>query len=478
MSKDVCLVEELALGDEGLCFEEGPLVPKPAVRRILDAAGVRPPEAEAFWLGVHMEQFVGFARKHCELLDVDVAVEAYLASVRKGEEFWPQWRLAQLEQALLLFRRGIEGWHWVRASEVNRAVLLPVSPKGWVLRYRARASGVVEVGPGKAGAVGGGADLVVVEELMERLRKSLRLNHYALRTEESYLEVTRRFLLFVGPVREVDLGEGEVRRFLEYLAMERQVAASSQNQAFSALLYFFRRVLGKELEGLGEVARAKRGRRLPEVLTKEEVRRLLVMAEGTPGVMMRLIYGAGLRLMECLRLRVKDVDFGRGVVMVRSGKGDKDRVVMLPESLRPALQEQRERLEGLWRSDREAGVDGVWMPGAMDEKAPSAGKELGWQWFFPARGLSVDPRTGRERRHHLSDNALHKAVKVAAERAGIVKPVSCHTLRHSFATHLLESGTDIRTVQDLLGHSSVETTQIYTHVMQTPGLGVRSPLDA
>lgn len=475
---EMSLSEELGVEETSLILEEPPLVPKPGVRRILDSAGVKPSDTDAFWLGVHMEQFVSHTRKQGELLDIRAAADAYLAFVKTGKDYWPDWRLDQLKQALTLFIRGIEGWRWVRASDLRGPILLPVGPKGWVLRYRVRASGVVGVdGVGASGGPASGGD-VDVEALMDSLRRALRLNHYSLRTEQAYMEMTRRFLFFIQPKSKEDIGAAQVRRFLEHLAVDRQVAASSQNQAFSALLYFCRQVLGNELEGLGDVARAKRGRRLPEVLSREEVKRLLAVAEGTPGLMLRLVYGAGLRLMECLRLRVKDIDFARATVTVRGGKGDKDRVVMLPEALRSSLQDHRSRLEALWRQDREAGLDGVWMPGAFDEKAPNAGKELAWQWFFPAKTLSVDPRTERKRRHHLSDNALHKAVKVAAQRAGIAKPVSCHTLRHSFATHLLENGTDIRTVQDLLGHSSVETTQIYTHVMQSPGMGVRSPLDA
>ena len=473
------LWEELGLEEEGQTVGEPPLVPKLGVRRILDSAGVHPSDTEAFWLGVHMEQFVAHARKHGELLDVRAAAEAYVAFVRAGTNYWPDWRLDQLKQALTLFIRGTEGWRWVSPNDLRGPSVFPVGPKGWVLRYRVRASGVVEAAnvAGSGAAETGKGGVVDSAALLDALRRALRLNHYSLRTEQTYLEVTRRFLAFTNPTSVADIGAESVRRFLEHLAVDRQVAASSQNQAFSALLYFCRKVLGRELEGLGEVARAKRGRRLPEVLSREEVRRMLAAAEGMPGLMLRLIYGSGLRLMECLRLRIKDVDFARATVTVRSGKGDKDRVVMLPESLRPGLQEHRSRLEVLWRQDREAGLDGVWMPDALDEKAPNAGKELAWQWFFPAKSLSPDPRSERKRRHHLSDNALHKAVKVAAERAGIAKPVSCHTLRHSFATHLLENGTDIRTVQDLLGHESVETTQIYTHVMQSPGMGVRSPLD-
>jgi integron integrase len=459
-------------------LQDGELRPKPAVRRILEAAGVKPSDAEAFWLGVHMEQFVAYVRKHGELLELPSAAAAYVAWVKGGKDYWPEWRLGQLNQALTFFMRGVEGWRWVRAESLPSPLPFPAGPQGWVLRYRVRASGAAATaGLGAAGEAAVGGPPLETEEWLERLRRALRLNHYSRRTEQAYLDMVRRFLIFVGPIPAAELNEDRVRRFLEHLAVERQVTASTQNQAFSALLYFFRKVLGRDLEGLGEVARAKRGRRLPEVLSREETRQLLAVAEGTTGLMMRLIYGSGLRLMECLRLRVKDVDFARRTITVRSGKGDKDRVVMLPETLLGELRTHRDRLEVLWQRDREAGLDGVWMPGAFDEKAPNAGKELAWQWFFPAKSVSTDPRSGRARRHHLSDNALHKAVKVAAERAGIKKPVSCHTLRHSFATHLLESGTDIRTVQDLLGHSSVETTQIYTHVMQTPGLGVRSPLD-
>lgn len=281
----------------------------------------------------------------------------------------------------------------------------------------------------------------------------------------------------MGPVAAEQLGEKQVQRYLEYLALTRRVAASSQNQAFSALLFFFKRVLVRPLGDMEETARARRGSKLPVVLGRGEVKRLLAVTEGTSGLMMRLLYGAGLRLQECIRLRVKEVDFERGVIFVRDGKGGKDRVVMLPVSVQAGFTEHLARLKVLWEHDRENKVDGVWLPDALERKYPNAGKEWGWQWVFAAKGLSVDPRSGKTRRHHVSDNALHKAVKLAALQAGIAKPVSAHVLRHSFATHLLEAGTDIRTVQELLGHASVETTQIYTHVMAKPGLGVRSPLD-
>ena len=452
------------------------MVPKDAVRRILAAAGVEIPDKDAYWLGLHMERFVKYARIHGELLELAVCIESYRASMAQGGAL--EWQLAQITQALTLFARGTERWQWVRPREDEPMGRLTLSPGGWLLRYRVKASGRNAGLVSAEGEVAAGGPPPELDVWLEALKRSVRVNHYSLRTEQSYLEQVKRFLVFTGPVPAEELGEAQVKRYLEFLALNRNLSASSQNQAFSALLYFFKRVLGRELGSLEDTARAKRGRRLPEVLSRDEVRRLLGYTEGTSGLMLRLIYGAGLRLMECVRLRVKEVDFERGVLVVRDGKGGKDRVVMLPDAARPLLAQHFERLRLLWEEDRRAERDGVWLPGALELKSPNAGKEWGWQWVFPAKSLSVDPRSGRERRHHVSDNMLHKAVKVAAERAGIAKPVSCHTLRHSFATHLLEAGTDIRTVQDLLGHASVETTQIYTHVMQKPGLGVRSPLDS
>jgi integron integrase len=387
------------------------------------------------------------------------------------------WRFSHIEQALKLFSRGVERWQWVRASKEGGLNVQQVGPSGWSLRYRIKASGMNRVVVGAAGAISPSGAPPELDAWLGALQKALRLNHYSLRTEQSYLEHVKRFLLFSGSVTGEALGESHVKRYLEYLALTRRLAASSQNQAFSALLYFFKRVLNRNLGQLEDTVRAHRGRRLPEVLSKDEVKRFLALTEGTSGLMLRLLYGAGLRLMECVRLRVKEVDFERGVLMVRDGKGAKDRMVMLPESTRPGLVQHFERLRVLWEQDKAANLDGVWLPDALDEKYPHAGKEWGWQWVFPGKSVAIDPRSGRVRRHHVSDNTLHKAVKVAAQRAGIAKPVSAHTLRHSFATHLLEGGTDIRTVQELLGHASVETTQIYTHVMQKPGMGVRSPLD-
>lgn len=449
--------------------------PSDAVRRILDVAGIQVDDEEAFWLGVHMAKFVNYARLNCELLELPTATESYLSSLRSGSS-QPKF-IHQAEQALRLFARGTERWQWVKPTSDTPAH--PSGPGGWQLRYRVRASPFAgSVNVTVPGSVASGGLPPDAELWMTSLRRSIRLNHYSLRTERTYEEQVRRFLVFTGPTSADSLNEAAVQRYLEHLAIKQRVAAATQNQAFSAILYFFKRVLGKSLGDLEATVRAHRGRRLPEVLSREEVRRFLVFTEGTTGLMLKLLYGAGLRLMECVRLRVKEVDFERSVLVIRDGKGGKDRMVMLPAAARTQLGEHIEKLKHLWEMDRAADRDGVWLPDALERKYPNAGKEWGWQWVFPSKSLSLDPRTGRERRHHVSDNALHKAVKVAAGRAGIAKPVSAHTLRHSFATHLLEAGTDIRTVQDLLGHASVETTQIYTHVMQRPGLGVQSPLDA
>jgi integron integrase len=264
--------------------------------------------------------------------------------------------------------------------------------------------------------------------------------------------------------------------YVTWLATERRVSAATQNQAFSAVLFLTSEVMGQPVEGVDGV-RAKRKRHLPVVLSRDELRKLFAMAEGSTGLMVRLLYGTGLRQMECLRLRVMDVDLDRRVILVRDGKGGKDRQVMLPKGLHAELADHRARLRGLWESDRTAELPGVWLPEALERKYPNAGTEFAWQWFFPSKQIGLDPISGLRRRHHFHENGLSKALKLACTRAGITKKVGCHTLRHSFATHLLEDGVDIRTVQDLLGHSSVETTQIYTHVMAGGGTGTRSPLD-
>ncbi len=268
-----------------------------------------------------------------------------------------------------------------------------------------------------------------------------------------------------------------VKTYLDYLAVEREVSAGTQNQALNALVFFFGQVLEKPRGEIEEFIRAKRTRRLPEVMTREEVQRLLSKMGGVTGLMAGLMYGSGLRLMECVRLRMKDIDFARHQIMVRDGKGQKDRVTMLPGRYAAPLQEHLARVKAIYEQDLAEGTAGVYLWPALERKFPNAGKEWIWQYVFPAKSLSVDPRSGKVRRHHINETLVQKAVKEAAAQAAITKKVSCHTLRHSFATHLLEARYDIRTVQELLGHSNVITTMIYTHVLNRPGISVRSPAD-
>ncbi len=319
-------------------------------------------------------------------------------------------------------------------------------------------------------------------KLREQFHEAARYKHLALRTEEAYWDWIRRYLVFHrnkgGNWRHPkDMGGQEAREFLTDLAVTRRVGAATQNQALNAMLFLYREVVGGEMGWVEGFERARRSRRVPVVLSRQEMQAVLGQLSGLHGLIARLLYGTGMRLMEGLRLRVKDVDFARGQIIVRGGKGDKDRVTMLPDSLRRATMEHLKETRKTWESDVAAGHGRVWLPGALRAKYPKAELEWGWQWVFPSAELSIDPETKVRRRHHVTDAAVQGAVKLAGVRAGLAKTVTPHVLRHSFATHLLESGTDIRTLQDLLGHKNVATTQIYTHVMQKPGIGVRSPLD-
>jgi integron integrase len=314
-------------------------------------------------------------------------------------------------------------------------------------------------------------------KLLDRVRTALRVEHYAIRTEEVYVGWIRRFILFHGKRHPAQMGKREVEAFLSMLAVRGRVSASTQNQALSALLFLYRKVLEREFPELDDVVRARRPRRLPVVLTREEVQAILSCLKGTRWLMAVLLYGAGLRLLECLRLRVKDVTFDRNEIVVREGKGDKDRITMLPVVAKEQLRAHIEGVHALHEKDLLDGYGQVFLPYALERKYPSAARELAWQWVFPAKHLSVDPRSGATRRHHSDESGLQKAVRQAARDAGIPKVVHPHTLRHSFATHLLEAGYDIRTVQELLGHEDVSTTMIYTHVLNRGGLAVRSPAD-
>ncbi len=312
---------------------------------------------------------------------------------------------------------------------------------------------------------------------LQSVRDLIRVKHLSFRTEEAYLGWIRRFILFHDKRHPKEMGADEVRAFLTHLAVEGKVAASTQNQAFAALLFLYREVLQTTLGNLENVVRAKKPKRLPNVMTKDEVQRLLAYMSGEQWLVANLLYGAGLRLMEALRLRVKDVDFEYRQIIVRDGKGAKDRVTVLPEKITGALREHLLRVRRLHEEDLRLGFGEVYLPFALDRKYPKAGKEWIWQYVFPAAKRSIDPRSDIERRHHISPHIIQSAVKTAVGQAAIYKKISPHVFRHSFATHLLESGYDIRTLQELLGHKDVQTTQIYTHVTKRGGLGVRSPLD-
>jgi integron integrase len=313
--------------------------------------------------------------------------------------------------------------------------------------------------------------------LLEQVRHHLRLKHYSIRTEDTYVQAIKRFILYHDKRRPREMGMDEIRQYLSHLATDGRVAASTQNVALSALLFLYREVLGREMEFIEGIERAKRPARVPTVLTSEQVRRLLAQLSGQHRLLASLLYGTGMRLMECVRLRVKDIDFGYMQITVRDGKGEKDRRTILPSSLAEPLKHQLAAAKTLHEEDLRRGYGRVYLPYALERKYPNAAAEWAWQWAFPAGKLSVDPRSGEARRHHASEDALQRGVKKAIKRAGITKRASCHTLRHSFATHLLEAGYDIRTIQELLGHADVQTTMIYTHVLNKGGRAVKSPLE-
>ena len=314
-------------------------------------------------------------------------------------------------------------------------------------------------------------------KLLDQVKNTCRLRHYSIRTEQAYSQWTKQFILFHRKRHPATMAKPEVEAFLTYLAVDRKCSASTQNQAFHALLFLYREVLEMDFGQLNDVTRAQQRKRLPVVMTRNETHRVLAVMTGTHQLMAKLLYGTGMRLMECVRLRVKDVDFAQHLITLRDTKSPRDRMTMLPVSLVPVLQAHLQRVKILHEEDLKRGNGRVYLPTALHIKYPNADREWCWQYVFPAAFPSRDPRSGETRRHHVNENSLQKAIKAAVRQSGLTKPVTCHTFRHSFATHLLESGSDIRTVQELLGHKDVSTTMIYTHVLNRPGLAVKSPLD-
>jgi len=418
-----------------------------------------------------------------------------------AEGFFPSWKHS-LAQARLsgevqgTYRRGIEAYsdfcrrHRLEATvETARrfvgesAAVTLVAPATVAVWKEALNWFFREARADRAPALRGVPSLGRVDQgrtdWEQRLIRRLRELHYAWRTEETYRGWAWRYREFLGARgRELEqAGAEDLRAFLSELALRDRISVATQKQALNALVFLVREVFKQEPGDFGDFQRARRGRRMPSVLTRGECQQLFGAMEGTSRLMAELMYGAGLRLTELLRLRIKDMDVERRQLTVRAGKGDKDRMTVLPERLLEQVRAHRDRVRELYEQDRKDQRPGVWMPEALERKYPKAGESWEWHWVFPSRQLMVDPRSGLRRRHHVLDATFQHAIRLASRKAGLNKRVTPHTLRHSFATHLLESGTDIRTVQDLLGHVDVATTQIYTHVMQKPGLGVRSPLD-
>lgn len=406
----------------------------------------------------HSRFYVFWVRKFLEhaptdpTLSLSDRLDQFLLGLQ-GEQRYADWQIEQAERAIRLYFHNFQNkTEWNSTTEQR-------------------------ISPGPDGSIS-------LAEALAETRRILRLRHYSYRTEQTYLEWISRFFDYLretGPGRganSVVADEAGLKRYLAYLAIQRQVSSSTQNQALNAALFFFRDILQLPVGDLRPGLRARRGHRLPTVLSREEVAALFQHLHHTSLLMAQLIYGGGLRVMECCRLRVKDIDFTERFLFVRQGKGDKDRSTLLPETVIPALTEHLKRVKALHEEDLKAGAGSVHMPDALDVKYPHASKEWAWQWVFPAKGLSVDPRGGTVRRHHVSDCAIQKAVYVAARAAGLAKPVSVHALRHSFATHLLLNGVDIRQIQDYLGHANVETTMVYTHVVRDLRTPAVSPLDA
>lgn len=404
------------------------------------------PENNIPYLAHWVSKFLFFITRK-DHSDTGALVIEFLDSLRTRENI-VDWQVTQAEQALLLYLNHFKGGEALKTAQGGTLPDASLSDKAGVLA---------------------------------EMKRLLRLKHYSYRTEVTYLDWAERFFSYVKETAKdadsASLTSDTVRNYLGHLAINRRVSSSTQNQAFNALIFLFRDVLGRELTGLSGTVRAKRGKKLPVVLSVEEVKSLFSNLTGPSVLMAQLLYGSGLRLMELARLRVQDIDFDGRLLVVRNGKGDKDRSTILPETLREPLRLHLEKVKSLHTKDLSSGFGEVYLPDALERKYPNAGKEWIWQYVFPSARLSVDPRSGKVRRHHASEKAIQTAIAVAVRKAGIAKHATVHTLRHSFATHLLMNGVNIREVQSLLGHKSIETTMIYTHVMREMTNAPESPLD-
>lgn len=406
------------------------------------------PEKSVSYYARWVSKFLGFANNSGEE-SRDLLIRKFLICLAAQGEF-ADWQIKQAEEALKLY-------------------------SGQFLSKNADARQENLLNPQKVS--------LPISEIINKMREAIRLRHYSYKTERSYTDWAKRFYAYIEEVKKKGaqdgrLGSEDVRNFLSYLAIQRRVSSSTQNQAFNALLFLFREVLEVELKDLDKAVRAKRGSKVPTVLTIGEVEALFRHIEGKGRLIMQLLYGSGLRLMELARLRVQDIDFSSNTIFIRAAKQDKDRTTMLPDKIKNDLCLHLERVKELREKDLKAGYGEVYLPDALSRKYPNAAKDWRWQYVFPSPNLSVDPRSGKARRHHISDKSIQQAVKKAADAAGIVKRVSVHTLRHSFATHLLMNGVNIREVQELLGHNNVETTMIYTHVLRNMSNAPKSPLDS
>jgi integron integrase len=440
------------------------------------AQGVKPIAVR--WYVIRAEQYLRTVAPKPLAEHTPQDVTAYLETVGRGSNM-PDWQYRQTVQAIQhLLRLSEAAWTQQFDWDYWQASARPL-PSNHPTIAREGATGTGE--GNRQSQQPGTIRLAKVRQThaawCDALIAEIRRRGYSIRTERAYESWVVRFIAFCDNVDPEGGGNAEVLAFLQHLAVARQVAASTQNQALNALVFFYDNIVQQPVGDLDGIVRAKRPQRLPVVLTRDEVAALLQRLQGTHGLMAALLYGTGMRLMECIRVRVKDIDFAYRQIVVRNGKGQKDRVVPLPQRPVQALRQHLETVERFHQTDLQQGYGAVFLPHALARKYPQAAREWGWQYVFPSTRLAVDPRSGAIRRHHVHENGLQRAVKNAARQAGLAKSVDCHTLRHSFATHLLEDGYDIRTVQELLGHADVSTTMIYTHVLHRGGKGVRSPLD-